>query len=61
MELMEENIALNDIPTSTSEVNEEEVSGGENESGSITLSAKTLDWDNPLPDWVTSNRPNCIV
>lgn len=61
MELMYENIALNDPrPSAVESVNETGQAGDEEQSGP-TLSAKTLDWDNPLPDWVTESHPDIIM
>jgi len=61
MELMHENIALNDPrPFAVRGVNEAGHADDEVQSGP-TLSAKTLDWDNPLPDWVTESHPDIIM
>lgn len=61
MELMYENIAQNDPrPSAVKGVDEAGHANDEIQKGP-TLSAKTLDWDNPLPDWVTDNHPNIIM
>jgi len=60
MELMKENMALNDSPPAIQQVecpNETELELHD----MPTLSAKTLDWDEPLPDWVTANHPDIIM
>ena len=60
MELMHENIALNDSPSAIQQV--ESPNETEPELHDMpTLSAKTLDWDEPLPDWVTANHPDIIM
>ncbi|TYJ59181.1 hypothetical protein B9479_000170 [Cryptococcus floricola] len=57
--LMDENIALNPIPPqpqSTEQANAEpEVSP------KVTLDAKVLDWDQPLPDWVVRDMPELVI
>jgi hypothetical protein len=61
MELMQENIALNDTQTSaTKSLVDSGQADDETQSGP-TLLAKTLDWDNPLPDWVTEAHPDIIM
>lgn len=59
MELMNENIALNDIdfPRTSEDV----IDVPEFSAGTVSLSAKTLDWDADLPSWVTSNHPDIVV
>ena len=60
MELMDENMALNDSPSVIQQVespNETELELHDKP----TLSAKVLDWDEPLPDWVTANHPDIIM
>jgi len=43
-------------------VEDEDSEQGEKEvSRTATISAKTLDWDNPLPDWVVANHPDIIM
>jgi hypothetical protein len=60
MELMRENMALNDSPTAVQQADDSELP--EQVPKSVpTLSAKTLDWDEPLPEWVTANHPDIIV
>jgi hypothetical protein len=60
MELMRENIALNDPPPSPKQT--PDAAPEEKEPQAIpTLSAKTLDWDEPLPEWVTTNHPDIIM
>jgi hypothetical protein len=71
MELMQENIALNDTQTSAAKiVNDSGQADDERQSGPTLLAAftgltnleaKTLDWDNPLPDWVTKAHPDIIM
>ena len=61
MELMYENVALNDPrPSAVRGVDEAGQADDEVQSGPA-LSAKTLDWDNPLPDWVTESHPDIIM
>jgi len=59
MELMRENMALNDSPSTIKQADDPELP--EQESHIPTLSAKTLDWDEPLPEWVTANHPDIIM
>ena len=60
MELMRENMALNDSPPSPKQTTDAEPDEGEPRV-IPTLSAKTLDWDEPLPEWVTTNHPDIIM
>lgn len=59
MELMRENIDLNQAQPTCKQSDEEDL---DQEPHSLpTLSAKTLDWDAPLPDWVIANHPDIIM
>jgi hypothetical protein len=60
MELMRENMALNDSSPSPKQTTDADPDEGESQA-IPTLSAKTLDWDEPLPDWVTTNHPDIIM
>ena len=63
MELMRENIAIN-ASASSSGTNENGTvcgSGTTKSSSSMSLEARTLDWDEELPEWVTSNHPDLIM
>jgi hypothetical protein len=60
MELMRENMALNDSPPSPEQTTDAEPEGMEPQA-MPTLSAKTLDWDESLPEWVTTNHPEIIM
>lgn len=53
-------MALNDSPPSPKQTNDAEPDEGELQVIS-TLSAKTLDWDEPLPEWVTTKHPDIIM
>ena len=60
MELMRENIALNAYWPTPTQTTDAETS--EQESQDLpTLAAKTLDWDEPLPEWVTATHPDIIM
>jgi len=60
MELMQENIDLNEIRSTV--VDDDDTEQGEKEvAHTATISAKTLDWDNPLPDWVVANHPDIVM
>ena len=61
MESMYENIALNDPRSSAVKSLDEAGQADDEEQSGPTLSAKTLDWDNPLPDWVTESHPDIIM
>jgi hypothetical protein len=60
MELMRENMALNDSPPSPKQMTDAEPDEGEPQARP-TLSAKTLDWDVSLPEWVTTDHPGIIM
>jgi hypothetical protein len=60
MELMRENMALNVSPPSPKQTTDAEPDEGEPQA-IPTLSAKTLDWDESLPEWVTTNHPDIIM
>jgi hypothetical protein len=60
MELMRENMVLNDSPPSPKQTTDAEPDEGEPQARP-TLSAKTLDWDESLPEWVTTNHPDIIM
>jgi hypothetical protein len=61
MELMQENIALNEPQTSVAKIVDESGQADDETQTGPTLSARTLDWDNPLPDWVTESHPDIIM
>jgi hypothetical protein len=61
MELMQENIALNHTRHSDVKVVDEAEQVDEDTTARLKLSAKTLDWDNPLPHWVTKSHPDIIM
>jgi hypothetical protein len=60
MELMRENMALNDSPTAVQQADDPELVDQDPQE-MPTLSARTLDWDEPLPEWVTANHPDIIM
>jgi hypothetical protein len=60
MELMRENMALNESPPAVQQADDPELVDQDPQSAP-TLSAKTLDWDEPLPKWVTANHPDIIM
>jgi hypothetical protein len=60
MELMRENMALNDSPPSPKQMTDADPDEGESQA-IPALSAKTLDWDESLPEWVTTNHPDIIM
>jgi hypothetical protein len=60
MELMRENMALNDSSPSPKQTTDADPDEGESQA-IPTLSAKTLDWDESLPEWVTTNHPDIIM
>lgn len=63
MELMNENIELNtpEITPREDEPVSGEGSSPEAQSACVTFSARTLDWDEPLPAWVTKDHPDIIM
>lgn len=61
LELMRENMALNEPRQHLDETEDADGADREGPSGSVTLSAKTLDWDAPLPDWVTTDHPHVVM
>lgn len=62
MELMSENTALNTSPASKSPgMTENAVDPNTEAMPTVELQARTLDWDENLPEWVTSNHPNLIM
>ena len=52
IELMNENLALNDFASEDAETAAP---------GSVHLSARVLDWDEPIPAWVDGPWPDLIV
>jgi len=60
MELMRENMALNDYRPTPTQTTDAEQADLETQDWP-TLTAKTLDWDEPLPEWVTATHPDIIM
>jgi hypothetical protein len=60
MELMRENMALNESSPAVQQADDPELPEQEPQV-MPTLSARTLDWDEPLPEWVTANHPDIIM
>lgn len=63
MELMHENIALNTFDDGRRASPSEEGDAGERPTSNACprLLARTLDWDQPLPNWVTANHPDLVM
>nr|XP_018264618.1 uncharacterized protein I303_02791 [Kwoniella dejecticola CBS 10117]OBR86776.1 hypothetical protein I303_02791 [Kwoniella dejecticola CBS 10117] len=61
--LMDENLSYNSLnPGPTSQLDNSSTANGGDESGNdVQVEAKVLDWDQPLPEWVSSSWPQLVV
>ncbi|WVQ78732.1 hypothetical protein IAT38_000819 [Cryptococcus sp. DSM 104549] len=59
--LMDENLALNSVPALSTSAGDDNTDVAIPPRPAVQLDAKVLDWESPLPGWVSSDWPELIV